>query len=125
MRAMKTLYLALICALTLAPGQTDKPADVAGAWAIALDTGQGTATPSVTFKQDGEKLTGTYSSQIFGEQPVKGSIKGNAITFQFTASLEGNSVTVVYSGTVEKDTMKGKVDLGGFGEGSFTAKKKG
>ncbi len=124
MRAMKTLYLALICALTLAPGQTDKPADVAGTWAITIDTGQGTATPSVTFKQDGEKLTGTYSSQLFGEQPVKGSIKGNAITFQFTASLEGNSVTVVYSGTVEKDTMKGKVDLGGVGEGSFTAKKK-
>lgn len=124
MRAMKTLYLALICALTLAPAQTDKPADVAGAWAITIDTGQGTATPSVTFKQDGEKLTGTYSSQLFGEQPVKGSIKGNAITFQFTASLEGNSVTVVYSGTVEKDTMKGKVDLGGVGEGSFTAKRK-
>jgi hypothetical protein len=124
MRAMKTLYFALICALALAPVQTDKPADVAGAWAITVETGQGSATPSVTLKQDGEKLTGTYSSQLFGEQPVTGSIKGNAITFQFTATVEGNSLTVVYSGTVEKDTMKGKVVLGDLGEGTFTAKKK-
>jgi hypothetical protein len=124
MRAMKTLYLALICALTLAAGQTDKPADVAGAWAITVETDQGTGTPSVTFKQEGEKLTGTYSSQVFGEQAVTGTVKGNAITFQFTASIEGNKLTVVYSGTVEKDTMKGKVALGDLGEGTFTAKKK-
>jgi hypothetical protein len=124
MRAMTTLYLALICALTLVSGQTDKPADVAGSWAITVETGQGTGTPSVTFKQDGEKLTGTYSSQVFGEQSVTGTVKGNAITFQFTASIEGNSVTVVYSGAVDKDTMKGKVVLGDFGEGTFTAKKK-
>jgi hypothetical protein len=119
--------MALVCALTLAPataGQTDKPADVAGAWALTVDTGQGTGTPSVTFKQDGEKLTGTYSSQVFGEQPVTGSIKGNAISFGFTASIEGNSIAVTYSGTVEKDSMKGKVTLGDFGEGTFTGKKK-
>jgi hypothetical protein len=125
MRAMKTLCIALISALTLAAGQTDKPADVAGAWAITVETGQGTANPSVALKQDGEKLTGTYSSQVFGEQPVTGGVKGNAITFRFTASLEGNSVTVTYSGTVEKDTMKGKVSIGDLGEGTFTAKKKG
>jgi hypothetical protein len=121
---MKTLYLVLICALTLTAGQADKPADVAGSWAITVDTGQGTGTPSVTLKQEGEKLSGTYSSQVFGEQPVTGSIKGNAITFQFTAAIEGNTLTVVYSGTVDKDTMKGKVALGDLGEGTFTAKKK-
>jgi hypothetical protein len=101
----------------------DKPQDVSGSWALTVETGQGTATPSVTFKQDGEKLTGNYSSQVFGEQKVTGTIKGNAITFTFNGSLEGNSVTVTYTGTVEKDTMKGKVSIGGF-EGTFTGKKK-
>ena len=124
---MQTLCAALIGVLALvsaAAGQSDKPADVAGAWAITVETGQGTGTPSVTLQQDGEKLTGTYSSQVFGEQKVTGSIKGNAITFGFTGAIEGNNVTVTYSGTVEKDTMKGKVTLGDFGEGTFTAKKK-
>jgi hypothetical protein len=102
----------------------EKPADVAGAWALTVEIGQGTGTPSVTFKQDGEKLTGRYSSQVFGEQEVTGSIKGNAITFSFTGSVQGTAVTVTYSGTVEKDTMKGKVVLGDLGEGTFTGKKK-
>lgn len=102
----------------------DKPQDVSGAWALTVETGQGTGTPSVTFKQDGEKLTGTYSSQVFGEQEVTGTIKGNAITFSFTGAFEGTKFTVTYSGTVEKDTMKGKVSLGDAGEGTFTGKKK-
>jgi hypothetical protein len=100
-----------------APGstaQTDKPADVTGAWAI----------PSVTFKQDGETITGTYSSQVVGEQQVTGTVKGNAITFAFQASFDGNAVKVTYSGTVDKDTMKGTVAFGDLGEGTWTAKKK-
>ena len=31
---------------------------------------------------------------------------------------------VTYTGTVEKDTMKGKVTLGDAAEGTFTGKKK-
>ena len=101
----------------------DKPADVAGAWALTVEIAGTTGNPTVALKQDGETLTGTYSSQVFGEQKVTGSIKGNAISFEFTASLEGNAVKVTYSGTVDKATMKGKVSLGDLGEGTFTAKK--
>ena len=46
------------------------------------------------------------------------------ITFAFKGTVEGQSFTVTYSGTVEKDTMKGKVTLGDLGEGTFTGKKK-
>jgi hypothetical protein len=115
----------LIAAPTaIGPVNQDKPHDVAGTWALTVETAQGTGNPSVTLKQDGEKLTGSYSSQVFGEQQVTGTIKANAITFTFTASLEGNSMTVTYSGTVEKDTMKGTVVIGNLGEGTFTGKKK-
>ena len=102
----------------------DKPADVAGTWALTVETGQGTGTPSVTLKQDGEKITGTYSSQIFGEQQVTGSIKGNAITFTFTGTVEGTTFTVTYTGTVANNAMKGKVTLGDAGEGTFSGTKK-
>lgn len=111
-------------AAAAAPAAQDKPADVAGAWALQIDLGGNTGTPSVTFKQDGEKLTGVYSSQVVGEQQVTGTIKGNAISFGFQASFEGNAVKVTYSGTVEKDTMKGTVTFGDLGEGTFTGKKK-
>jgi len=106
-----------------AAGRQDKPADVAGNWAISLDIGGNTVTPSVTFQQDGETLTGTYHSQVLGEQKLTGTIKGNAITFSITASFEGNNVKVTYTGTVDKTTMKGTVSLGDLGDGTFTAKK--
>ena len=124
---MNTISASVLLALFIvAPASTqqDKPHDVAGAWALTVETGQGSGNPSVTFTQDGEKLTGTYSSQVFGEQPVTGGIKGNAITFSFSASIEGNSFTVTYSGTVEKDAMKGKVAFGELGEGTFTGRRK-
>ena len=120
-----TLSLPLTCSTPLvarAAGQ-EKPAAVAGKWALSVETAAGTGTPSVEFTQDGETLTGNYSSQVFGEQKVKGTIKGNAITFGFTAPFQGNDVTVTYSGTVDGSAMKGKVVLSGLGEGTFTGKK--
>ena len=93
-------------------------------WALTVETAGGTGTPSVELKQDGETLTGNYSSQVFGEQKVTGTIKGNAITFGFTTSFEGSSVTVTYSGTADASTMKGKVTVGDLGEGTFTGKKR-
>jgi hypothetical protein len=117
------LFVASALALSADAARQDKPADVAGTWALTVETAGGTGTPSVTLKQDGETLTGTYSSQVFGEQKVTGTIKGNAITFGFTGSFDGNSVAVTYTGTVDGTTMKGKVTLGDIGEGTFTGKK--
>jgi hypothetical protein len=130
MRFTTSVAVGLLAVAITLPGRViadgarqDKPADVAGTWAITIEIAGNTGTPTVTLKQDGETLTGTYSSQFFGEQKVTGTIKGNAITFEFTATLEGNAVKVVYSGTVDKATMAGKVTLGDLGEGTFTAKK--
>ncbi len=123
------LTLALVFRLGL-PAQVladaaaqDKPVDVSGNWALTVETSAGTGNPTVEFKQDGETLTGNYSSQVFGEQKVTGTIKGNAITFGFTTSFQGSTVTVTYTGTANPSTMKGKVTLGELGEGTFTGKK--
>jgi hypothetical protein len=97
--------------------------DVTGTWSFQVESAAGTGTPTMTFKQEGEKLSGHYSGQL-GEAPLAGSIKGNAIEFTIDVSVQGTDVHIVYSGTVEKDSMKGKVNLGDFGEGTFAAKKK-
>lgn len=107
------------------PAQTDKPVDVTGVWAFQIEIGGNTSgTPTVTFKQEGEKLSGTYSSQVVGEQQLTGTLKGNAISFGFTASFDGNAVKVTYTGTVEKDAMKGTVTFGDLGEGNWSGKRK-
>jgi hypothetical protein len=107
-----------------AAAQTDKPADISGTWQLQIDLGGTTGTPSVTFKQDGETLTGRYVSQVVGEHDITGTIKGKEFTFGFTASFDGNAVKVTYSGTVDKDSLQGKVTFGDLGEGTFTGKKK-
>ena len=119
-----TVALAVLVAAAALAGQAAK-VDVTGKWAFSVQVGDaGSGTPTVTLKQDGEKLTGHYSSQTFGEQELTGSIKGSDFKFTFTADVQGNSLTVTYTGTVEsKDALKGSVDLGGLGQGSFTAKR--
>ena len=100
------------------------PVNVTGKWIFTVETSAGGGMPTVTLNQDGEKLTGHYSSQTFGEVDLTGTVKGEAITFMFGADVQGTHLDVTYSGTVEsKDAMKGKVNLGGLGEGTFTAKK--
>lgn len=100
-----------------------RPVDVAGKWALTVETAGGTGTPTIELTQDGEALTGTYSSQVFGEQKLTGTIKGSAISFGFTGSVQGATVTVTYTGTAAPTTMKGKVTVGDLGEGTFTGKK--
>jgi hypothetical protein len=96
--------------------------NVTGSWDVEVQTDQGSGNPAFTFKQEGEKLTGTYKG-MFGESPLTGTVKGDKIEFSFkvTGQLEG---TLTYTGTTDGKTMKGKVSLAGLGEGTFTGKKK-
>jgi hypothetical protein len=96
--------------------------DVTGKWAFNVETAAGSGTPTMTFKQDGEKLTGKYSGQL-GESDITGSVKGAAVTFTFKVDAQGTMLDFKYEGTVEKDTMKGKLSAGALGDGTFTAKK--
>ena len=97
--------------------------NVTGEWTFNVQTDQGGGTPTITFKQDGEKLTGKYAGQL-GNAELTGTVKGNAIHFTFTIDAGGQQAPVTYDGTVEKNTMKGKLDIGGMVTGTFTATKK-
>jgi hypothetical protein len=113
--------IATLVATTAAAGQA-KP-DVTGKWLFNVETAAGSGTPTITLKQDGEKLTGHYSGQL-GEADLTGTVKGQDVAFKFTVDLQGNNIECVYTGTAEgKDAMKGKVSLVGLGDGTFTAKK--
>ena len=98
--------------------------DVTGKWVFDVETAAGSGTPTVTLKQDGEKLTGHYSSMQLGEADLTGSVKGREIAFTFTANVLDMQIPVSYSGTIEsKDSMKGKVVITGLGDGTFTGKR--
>ena len=119
---IRTAVILTIALLTSAPlgAQTT---NVTGVWLFTVTTDQGGGTPTLTFKQDGEKLTGKYEGQL-GNADLTGTVKESAITFTFTVDVQGQQAPVTYKGTVEKNTMKGSLDIAGMVNGTFTATKK-
>ncbi|MCS6897439.1 MAG: hypothetical protein NZM29_05645 [Nitrospira sp.] len=115
---MKRLVLTILLACAL------RAADVTGAWDFAVELSMGSGTPLIVFKQDGNKLTGTYSGTL-GEAPITGKIDGDRIEFSFEAEAAGQKFRATYKGVVkDAKTMQGTVDYGGIGDGKFTAKKR-
>ena len=118
------VFVAVVLASSIVFAAQNSKVNVTGKWLFQVETGAGSGTPTVTLKQDGEKLTGHYSSMTLGEAELTGSVKGSAIQFSFTADVQGMKIDVAYSGAVENnDAMKGTVTLGGLGEGTFTGKR--
>jgi hypothetical protein len=124
---MKTVRFVAVAALvtfgaTFAAAQ--QKLNITGKWVFEVQTDAGTGTPTVTFKQDGEKVSGHYSSMTLGEADFTGTLKGQALTFNFQADLQGQAVPVTYQATVDSaSTMKGTIDIGGAASGTFTGKK--
>lgn len=99
-------------------------ANISGVWNFAVETQAGSGSPTFTFKQDGENLTGTYKGQ-FGEAPLTGTVKGADVKFTVKVNAQGQDLTIVYSGKIDgKDSMKGSASFGEMGEGTWTAKRK-
>jgi hypothetical protein len=101
-------------------------ANLTGDWNVTLQLDTITATPALTLKQDGDKLTGEYTSQQYGKFPVTGAVKGTEMTFSVSMTVEGNAINAVYTGVVQADgSLKGSVSIAdGAMAGSFTAVKK-
>lgn len=100
------------------------PAAVAGKWNVSLDMAMGTASVVFEFKQEGEKITGTYTGN-YGTFPLEGTVKGRAIEFVVSTTIEGQASALWFGGEVAEDgaTMKGPAELGGAGEAYWTAKR--
>ena len=120
---LKAHALVIALALLVSAQVLAQANNVTGEWAFNVTTDQGGGTPTITFKQDGDKLTGKYVGQ-FGSADLTGTVKGDAISFTFAIDVQGQQAPAKYEGTIEKNTMKGKMDIGGMVSGTFTATKK-
>ena len=113
----RALLLLLILPLALAA------ADVTGKWVLDVVVPAGSGSPTFTFQQKGEKLTGRYSGTL-GEADVTGTVKGDDIEFLFTVRGDLGELTAKYTGKVTGDAMKGKADYGSLvGAGTFEGKR--
>jgi hypothetical protein len=120
---MKQIGIAIAAALLLWAGDARAQTTVAGDWDITIQSMQGTNSVRVTFKQDGEKLSGTLRSPM-GELPFEGgTLVGNDLKFAFTVPVQGQPLEITMTGKLDGESIAGKAQFGGFGEGDWTAKR--
>jgi hypothetical protein len=90
-----------------------------GEWEAAADA-QGQTVPfSLVLKVDGEKVTGSSSSQL-GDSTVSGTWKDGKLA----VLLEGGSVQTALVGTLVEGKLVGDYDYGGQMQGKWVAAKK-
>ncbi len=97
--------------------------DVSGAWDLTVETRHGTATPSMTLKQDGERISGTYHGRM-GDTVLQGTVKGKSIQFSVRLKFRDQSFVVTYTGTVDGASMKGTVQFGESSSGTWSARRR-
>lgn len=115
------LGLAVLTLATLS-ARAQAKIDISGTWVFTIQADAASGTPTVTLKQEGERVTGHISSPSMGEQDFTGTLKGQALAITFGSDLgEGE-----FKGTADSsDAIKGSIEIPGGGiAGTFTAKRK-
>lgn len=117
---MRTLRTLALVALGLLSASVALAGDPTGSWNWTVATPNGDLAISATFDCKDGKLTGNYKSP-FGEAPISdGSFKDDAIAFSVEREFDGNRFTIKYQGKLDGDSIKGSVELPGFGGGEPT-----
>jgi hypothetical protein len=93
-----------------------------GNWAMIFNTPMGTVDASAAIKVDGDKLSGTMSSQA-GEVQFTGTAKGATFTLTFDVQTPNGNVSITMNGEQNGDELKGTFDFGQ-GTGDWSAKRK-
>jgi hypothetical protein len=98
---------------------------LAGTWELeVIQDGNVVSEPTIKLTQGDDGLKGHYASPVTGEGPVeKVEINGKAFTIRIKREFNGEDVALVYSGQLDGDTIKGKLDLAGQGTLDFTGKR--
>jgi len=103
-------------------GASELP-NLTGNWTFEVETDQGSGSPTFHLVHAGQNVLGRYNG-LFGQQDVFGSVRGNSVTLNLKVSVEEQQMAVTYTGILDAGgKMKGKVQFGELGEGSWSASR--
>ena len=86
-----------------------------------METPGGTMSASrVTFKVEGQKVTGTVK-RAAGDAALTGTIVGDTLRFTYTIEYNGNAFGMAVVALVTGNTMRGNINFGGQAEAAWTA----
>lgn len=99
-----------------------QPVSVGGQWDARLEFGRGSANHTIVLEQDGANLLGTHHGEFYAGD-LNGSVAANTVRFRSSHRVHGTRLFYDFTGTVEGDGMAGIVNLGEYGQTSWTAQK--
>jgi hypothetical protein len=106
----------LLFVVAIAAVAADAPANVAGTWTVDVSGAAGKTSQTITLKQDGGTITGTFKGPR-QSGTIDGTVDGKNVKFHVTARIP-----LDYTGTVDGDSMKGTMSGRGQ-QGDFTANR--
>ena len=95
--------------------------DLTGRWQLAVVTDNGTGYPILELKQEGDMVTGSYTSNAMGARTISGRVYGDTLSFTLSPSGAGEGMVLTYTARiVTPDSLNGYVDFAGQGGARFT-----
>lgn len=104
------------------PATEIQHASVSGQWDVQFDFGRGSASHTLMLEQDGTKLVGSHRGE-FDSGDLSGTVAGNTLRFRSSLPTIGSRVSFEFSGTASGNTLSGSVNLGEYGQTTWTAKR--
>lgn len=102
------LELSATVPIVAAPDNAAANANLTGSWQVSWATAKGNQREvTMQIKQDRNKLSGSFQGAR-GSAPLKGSVKGNEVSF----SVKVRRRQVSFSGTVDGNKMSGTTEQG-------------
>jgi hypothetical protein len=123
MQQRRFAVLTLLLALFSVAGWA---ADITGAWVGSISAGGSDFSLTYTFKQDGDKFTGTVTGPQGDPLPmINCKLEGDKISFAVKVDMGGNAATFSSTGTIKADeiALKTTNDAGMDFGGDMTLKR--
>lgn len=92
---------------------------VDGKWNLVIKTPMGEQTGVLTLKQDGDALSGEMAAPAGTAAVENGRVEGDSLKWDAKVTSP-MPLTLSFDGKIEGDNLNGSVQLGAFGNSTFT-----
>jgi L-seryl-tRNA(Ser) seleniumtransferase len=97
--------------------------NISGQWDAEISFLVGKAQHRLSFEQKDGEVHGTHHGE-FLTADLRGGVEGSEVWARSSQRFEGTRIGYEFAGTVNGDTMSGTVDLGEYGQATFTARRR-
>jgi len=97
-------------------------ANLAGAWDLEIQFKLGREKHSLFLEQKGEELAGLHLGETLRGK-LTGTIEGDSVSLRSSQPIEGTRLSFSFKGKVSGDSMEGVVDLGEYGQATWSGRR--